>query len=428
MSEIKYILLLILTLISTVLLSENDDKVENGEDVFASDIVHEIRITMLQCNYWDSLMYYKNDSTGTNTYMQSTITFNGEKYFGAGVRIKGESSFDFYPGIKKSLKIKFNKFNKKQKLNGLKTINLNNSFKDPTFMREKIFLDFLREQDLPAPRCTYANVYINDQHLGLYLIVEQIDKRFLKYNFNEDTGNLYKGEPNATLEYLGEDQNIYRRSYRVKRNSTDDISDLIGFTRILNDTLISEKDKCAQLNKIFNVENCLKIWAATNLFCNIDSYNMEFRHNYYLYNHPLTQKFEWIPYDANYAFCAWSPKFTLNEAENLSVVYKNKNLTPLMDVVFENCDYKKFYINYYEELIDNAFTQETINIKIDSLAIKIRKYVYEDGVKMYTNKDFETNINTEIGDDINDPGNFIPGLKSFVDKRRKSVLEELNSF
>ena len=54
--------------------------------------------------------------------------------------------------------------------------------------------------------------------------------------------------------------------------------------------------------------------------------------------------------------------------------------------------------------------------------------VYADVNKMYSNTDFDTNVNTTVGDPL-DPGNFIPGLKSFINARRNSVekqIEELN--
>ena len=56
--------------------------------------------------------------------------------------------------------------------------------------------------------------------------------------------------------------------------------------------------------------------------------------------------------------------------------------------------------------------------------MRIRIAVYADVNKMYSNKDFDTNISTTIGDPL-DPGNFIPGLKSFIVDRRRNIEEEL---
>jgi spore coat protein CotH len=90
-----------------------------------------------------------------------------------------------------------------QKYDGLKAINLNNGFKDPTFMREKLMLDFCQRNVIPAPRCTYANIYVNDTLWGFYTLVEQVNTTFLKRWFPENNGNLFKGDPNGTLQWFG---------------------------------------------------------------------------------------------------------------------------------------------------------------------------------------------------------------------------------
>jgi hypothetical protein len=43
---------------------------------------------------------------------------------------------------------------------------------------------------------------------------------------------------------------------------------------------------------------------------------------------------------------------------------------------------------------------------------------------MYSNKDFDTNVGATLGDPL-DPGNFIPGLKSFISDRRQNIETEL---
>ena len=80
------------------------------------------------------------------------------------------------------------------------------------------------------------------------------------------------------------------------------------------------------------------------------------------------------------------------------------------------------------ELLRKYFNEETMNQQIDSIALRIRVSVYADVNKMYSNTEFDTNINTTVGDPL-DPGNFIPGLKSFIAARRKSIekqIDELN--
>jgi spore coat protein CotH len=59
-------------------------------------------------------------------------------------------------------------------------------------IREKICYNLLRESGVKAPRVSFAKVYLNNVYWGLYSIVEQVDKTFLKENFRNKNGNLYK--------------------------------------------------------------------------------------------------------------------------------------------------------------------------------------------------------------------------------------------
>ena len=165
--------------------SKKQSKKDYGKSFFEKDSIHVIRINFTQCNFWDSLTTNKKllDSLEISNYLQANVIIDNKKFFSTGVRFKGESSYDFYPGKKKPFRIKFNKFIKGQDFKGLEELNLTNNFKDPSMMREKLYLDLLNKEGLPAPRATYAKVYINDKYWGLYLVNESIDKVFLETRF-----------------------------------------------------------------------------------------------------------------------------------------------------------------------------------------------------------------------------------------------------
>lgn len=423
----KIIYILICVVVPQILFASGNESRKDsidGNKIFGVDIIHEVRITFLQHNPWDSLFLMKKerDSLERKRYMQGNVKVDGEKYYSCGIRIKGESSFDFYPGLKKSLKINFGKFIKKQKLDGLKTINLNNAFRDPSFIREKLYLDFMHREGLPVPRCTFAKVYVNKEYIGLYVLTEEINKGFLKRNFQNKKGAFFKGEPKASLEYIGENIADYQKSYRSKNEDVNGFSELIELIKAING--ISD-EKGDELERIFNIEDCLKVFAITNLFMNVDAYNMLYRHNYYLYKNTSTNKFEWIPYDGNYAFCAFSPVFDLKEAHDLSIFYVNKKkVRPLMNFLFKNEKYRKYYIDYLKYLLEEKFTYLTLCDEIDDLIIKVRSSVYYDKNKMYSNSDFENSTQLTLGDEF-DAGGFIPGLKPFIKKRMSAVRKEV---
>ena len=49
-----------------------------------------------------------------------------------------------------------------------------------------------RRLGLPASREAHTKLFVNNAYVGLYTIVESVDKTFLKRNFNEDDGYLFK--------------------------------------------------------------------------------------------------------------------------------------------------------------------------------------------------------------------------------------------
>jgi spore coat protein H len=289
--------------------SKSSKNKDNGKSFFEKDSIHVIKINFVQCGYWDSLVYYRkiSDSLDISTFMQASVSVDNKRFYSVGIRFKGESSYEFYPGKKKPIRIKFNKFVKGQTLDGLEEINLNNNFKDPTMLREKIYLDMLNKEGLPAPRATYAKVYINDKYWGLYLVTDNIDKVFLETRFNDSRGNLYQGEPLATFVYYGNEPSKYYNKYGLKNNQdNNNWSDLIKFIRLINDTTLSDEDFLRRLESSFNLDKCLRAWAINNLIGNIDAYNMFYPHNFFIFHDSVTMKWHWISLDGNYAFAAWN--------------------------------------------------------------------------------------------------------------------------
>ena len=47
---------------------------------------------------------------------------------------------------------------------------------------------------IPTSRTGYAQLFVNGEDYGLYLVVESQDDRWLKRNFEDRSGNLYDGK------------------------------------------------------------------------------------------------------------------------------------------------------------------------------------------------------------------------------------------
>ncbi|MBL7765038.1 MAG: CotH kinase family protein [Chitinophagaceae bacterium] len=391
----------------------------NGDSIFNMNYIHNLYITFPYPSFYDSLIYsYNND-----VYLKVDINFNGEIYTQVGVKAKGNSSFN-NPSQKKSFKLDFNEFVAGQDIHGLKKLNFNNGFKDPSFMREKLSNDFMISHGIPAPRVTYCNVYMNNQLWGLYNVVEEVDDEFCKAWFNSNDGNLFKGDPHGDLRWKGSTtQSLYESDYELKNNSTtNDWSDLIGLIDILKNTPIASL--YPTLDSKLNTSGFVKYWAASNLFSSLDSY-IGSGHNYFLYHDTVTNLFQWISWDNNEAFGSFKNGLSTAQLKDLDMYYLSNPATnrPLCNNMLANSTYKYMYNDAYCALKQD-FTNDYFDPKIDSLRTVLQASVYADPKKFYSNAAYDSSFNYDITS--SGPGGLtIFGLKPFIASRQASATTQI---
>lgn len=390
-------------------------KAANGDSIFNMVYIHSLYITFPYPNFYDSLINTNN----TDLYLPVSIQFNNKTMSDVGIKVKGNSSFN-NPSQKKSFKLDFNAFVQGGDLHGLKKLHFNNSFKDPSFMREKLANDFLREHGVPAPRTTYCNVYFNNQLWGLYTIVEAIDDEFCDRWFNSNDGNLFNGDPRGDLRWKGSaTQSLYEPDYELENNSTaNDWSDLIGLINVVNNT--PQATLVAALDTKLNTAAFMKQWAGLNLFSSLDSY-IGSGHNYYIYHDTVTDKFQWIAWDNNEAFGGFKFNMSSTQLKQLDIYYVSNPATsrPLVNAMLANPTYKAMYNSAYCEL-KNDFNIGYLGPRIDSMRNVITQSVYNDPKKFYSNTKFDSSFNY----DVNLPGPMgmtVFGIKSFITERGNAL-------
>ncbi|HEU4718639.1 MAG TPA: CotH kinase family protein, partial [Bacteroidia bacterium] len=268
---------------------------QDGDSIWNVSTIHDIYLDFSQAGYWDSLT---NNYT-TDTYMRCDMTFDGRLLPSCGVKFKGNSSYN-NPSDKKSFKLDLNNYVSGQDYDGIKKFNLNNGFKDPTFLREKICLDFMRAHGVAAPRCTYARLYINNVYRGFYTLVEEVNSKFLKQHYPDNNGNLFKGDPSGDMRWYGSADSLYYTHYELHSNETaNDWSDLVHLVNVVNNT--SPSVYFDSLSNVLNAWSFLNYMAACNVFVNLDSY-IGSGHNYFTYDDSTDLRFQWIAWDVNEAF------------------------------------------------------------------------------------------------------------------------------
>jgi len=385
--------------------------------VFNDNQVQEFHLTFSQGDYWEQML--ENYENGLNEYIPATFGYYGEIYDSVGVRFKGNASMVAYPSVKKPFKIKFNEYREDQEFYSLTKLSLSNEYLDPSFLREKIMFEMVNEC-IPSSRTNFIKLYINGDYWGLYTNVEQIDQVFVERNFGlEQNGNLFKGDPAGSLEWLGEYPEPYYLHYELKTNETiNDWSDLIHFIDILNNTDIAELQD--SLETVFHIHNFLFFSALNNFFVNFDSYFVK-GHNYYLY-HTDADKFLHVPWDFNLSFGNLTSGLSSSEILDLSIYWTFDALPrPLVERMFQIPNYNEIYEMDYQYLVDNVIIEEDLFARIDTLVNLIRPAVYADTLKMFSNEDFESNIQEDL---VIGNTTFL-GIKPFITARIESVISQL---
>lgn len=270
-------------------------------EVFPSDRIIDVELTLDEAAYADLF-----GAPDTDDYVSAELTFDGEPIGTIGVRLKGNSSFNEAQrsgSTRYSLKLDFDRVDEDLTLYGYKKLNLNNGFKDPTMMRERIAYEVFDSLGLPASRAAYVRVFVNGEQLGLYTAVEQVDKRYLAERLGDDDGDLYKPERmTGSLTYRGATIDAYP-DHNIKTNEdTTDHADLLRFIDVLNNT--SDEDLEVALPGVLDIDAFLRYLAASTALTNLDSYQGT-GHNYYIYFHSETGVATVIPWDLNEAFGAF---------------------------------------------------------------------------------------------------------------------------
>jgi hypothetical protein len=124
----------------------------------------------------------------TDVDVPATVTIDGRRYPGVGVRFRGSTSFLGVPeGWKRSLNLSFDFVDEDQRVDGYRTLNLLNGHNDPTFVRVALYSEIAAEY-IAAPKVSFVRVVINGESWGVYASVEQFNKDFLRDHFGETDG------------------------------------------------------------------------------------------------------------------------------------------------------------------------------------------------------------------------------------------------
>lgn len=352
-----------------------------------------------------------------------SIVVGDQTFDKVGIRYKGNGTImDTARIIKKSFKIDLDRTGGTGKFGGSKTINLHCGVTDPSKGRETLAYELYRATGVPASRTALAEVRLtvpgkyDKELLGLYTIVEDVGKPFLKDRFGDEKGLLMKPEGLRDFTYQGDDWARYKQPYAPKRDATaKEANRMIEFAKLVDKA--DEATFRKEIGSYLEVDNYLRFLAATAFMANTDSF-FGLGHNYYMYLHPKTNKIHFIPWDLDRAFANFG---NANQNMDLSLTHPYGGTHRLTERLLATPEIGAAYQKLLKELAAGPFAKDRF---LKELA------AYEKAAKEPRERDAKAAATRRDGEGgFGPPGGMFgrpPELDAFIKTRTESVAAQLD--
>jgi CotH kinase protein len=373
-----------------------------ADQLFDNQVLQRIDLTM-NSRDWEKLKATFEE----NTYYTVTIAWRGQTMRNAWVRSRGSGSRN---GTKPGLRLDFNRNAAgAQEWLGLKSLVLDNQKQDPTGMHEMLAFRLFERMGLPAPRESFAQLYVNNKFSGLYTVVEPIDKHFLARVFGaHEDGNVendgylfeYNWQYPYQLTYLGPELEKYQQILEAKTHENESISGIYDAVyRMVREITEARDDRFEQsMSAYLDLRLFMKYVAIQNALAEVDGLlGYAGINNFYLYRFEKKTLFQFLDWDADNTFRAIDYSITAEHDNNLLMKrsmtipsLRSAYFTSLLEAVRSTEEYSD------EEADADAKLKRAprgwLEREIDRLYAQIRTTMRMDTVKAYTNDEFEDAI------------------------------------
>jgi spore coat protein CotH len=213
-----------------------------------------------------------------------TFRYGDQVVTNAAIRLKGNPCCS-WDSDRMQFAIAFNQYDRDGRFHGLRKILLDGPAYDPSALRERVALSYLRDAGFPASCANHATLTVNGELYGTYTNIEAVDDEFLERNFpGEEIGSLFK------FDYLTQRW----------QNQNDDRG--LEAVRALYD--LSEDLEATV--EAFDIDYALQLWGAEAVINQSDGY-WAGSINFLLYEHP-ERGWMPLPWDLDNAIDYWAAR------------------------------------------------------------------------------------------------------------------------
>jgi spore coat protein H len=337
---------------------------EEAAPVFGQDHVLEVAITMAPAD-WDALraqtrteqdLLGRPDCLGSPfpspfTWFPASVTIEGEVLETVAVRKKG--FIGSLSSDKPSLKISIEEYQAGRTWRGLERITLNNSIQDQAYVSQCIAYALFERAGLPAPRCSFAHVAVNEQPLGTYVHVESIEDELLDHHYQSSDGNLYEGTLSDFLD-------PWYGTFDKKSNELED--DWSDIDAVIAAAAAPEEELLASLDAVIDLDEYVRFWALESLIRHWDGYAGNIN-NFWLYQ--SDGRLHFLPWGVDQVLIDRNP---IQGDEAPTSVYATGYLSYRL---YRHPEGRARYVEATRSLLDEVWDESWILAEIDRMSALI---------------------------------------------------------
>lgn len=276
------------------------------------------------------------------------------------------------------------RFQSREPFQEMTTINLLDEGKPRFALSEYLSFELYRMAGVPAPRSGHYRLRMDGRWMGYQLMVEQVNKAFLRNNERNDEGNLYK------LLWYGRN---FIQQHEKKTNLDTGHDDIIKLSQALG--RLNGDQEWRYIQQHFNVEEFAAYYAVSQCISNWDG----FFNNYFVYHDTgNTGKWEMYPWDMDKTWGDYDGASNDYDWYKMPLSFGMEGDRPggglfrrsygpfggqgwwrppghLSGPLLANPGFRQLFLKKLKELLDHTFTPEKMFPVIDALEERLKPEV-----------------------------------------------------
>jgi hypothetical protein len=296
--------------LAIVALVSSAARAQTADQFFDAGVLHDVRLYIHTAD-WQQLQAHAFE----HTYYPSDVVWGDVRVRNVGIRPRG--GFGSRDARKPGLRVDMNRYVSGQRFLGLTAFVLDNALQDDSLVKERVAMRLFERLGVPAPREAHARLFVNNQFLGVYVIVEEVDARFLERralaSAPPSPGLPYIYEYQWQFEYgfepLGDDLQAYAAFFEAKTHELDPPEDLYRpfweLTRAIAEA--TDEDFERAVGAHVDLDGFVRQAAIENFLADWDGLLGNWRmNNFYVFRTAASSPIRFVPWDKDTTFISSS--------------------------------------------------------------------------------------------------------------------------